>query len=794
MRTLSSTLTAAQKSSSARPHPKVEVFEKIGGITRLSWTRLYEGSESDSFHACCMPGDGSLIRLRVDPSTNELYRQRVTSPDESSDYSQWTDWGVTAYAVALCSYAANVHAWRIGTDGILYLSVSTDNGASFGSWLNMGGIDGTADFRLAACFKNANEAIVLYWDGTNINRRRYDATAAATWVSPTGHSDPGGEWYNEVQTYDDDTGTFGYDANVRKDTWSSFIEFTHAALLCSKVRYYASNIGAGAQIDIDAYYGDAWHDVYEGDAATSAYTEHAVTPSQMVTRARVRLKPVDTLRHVRIHDFDFEQDNTWEVAAAWTNSMNSISGVAVTYMGDWNIVVTGTQATTMRPIVCTCVLGDGYSAAVGNWSSLKELTIAETDSDIAFKFPALDMPDVFRAFFVEAYSGNEPYNRPYWTHSLATADFIDNLWREPVPFNLSSDYGLAMCHKSPSIWLTRPDGVWRASVSAGSVEITDSVLQIEALTNETSGRITIVLRNDDGRFADIGQSGDTYEAIRLGSEIKFSPGYHTTAGSSPEHSTGLAHWITGWEYSSSGGRAEFILHAVDGWGLLEEWKARRQFLWASGDKNIFQLLNFIFARAGLEFSSFSSSSAITAQYPTFTIYPRESGKTTVLRLLAMVEDVLFFRGHYGYLKHPQTSDSTDYTYGTDHAIHEGIYRQYVKQVNRAQAFGDSVFTEDWDWDEVELVWDKLAQAYDTNLDTTTKAHQRGDAMLREAAIRAISGHIIVPLNCGQELYDVVEITDSRAGLSSAKRRILGLNHHYVPAKGIYSLTAILGTV
>ncbi|GAF97163.1 unnamed protein product, partial [marine sediment metagenome] len=195
---------------------------------------------------------------------------------------------------------------------------------------------------------------------------------------------------------------------------------------------------------------------------------------------------------------------------------------------------------------------------------------------------------------------------------------------------------------------------------------------------------------------------------------------------------------------------------MDGWGLLEEWKARRQFSWASGDKNIFLLLSFIFARAGLEFSSFSSSSAITAQYPTFAIYPSENGRTAVLRLLAMVEDVLFFRGHYGYLKHPQTSDSIDYTYGTDHAIHEGVYRQYAKQVNRAQVFGDSVFTEDWDWAEVELVLDKLGQSHDINLDDTTKAHARGDATLREAAIRAISGYIIVPLNCGQELYDVVE--------------------------------------
>ena len=527
MRTMSSTLSAAQKSSSAHPHAKVEVFEKVGGITRLQWTQLYQGSEDDSFHACCIPGDGSLIRMRTDASNN-LYRQRVTSPDVGSDFSSWTSWGVTAYAVALCSYGSKIFAFRIGTDGKLYRSESTDYGASWGSWIDMGNISGDATFRLAASMKDADHALLLYSNGSTLYRI----------LGP----DP------------------------------------------------------------------------------------------------------------------------WGAAAAWTNSMNSITGLAVTYMGDWNIMVTGTQATTQKPIVCSCVLGDGYSAAVGSWSSLAELTIAASDSNIQFKFPALDMPDVFRAFFIEAYTGTEQYSRPYGTHSLATAEFVSNLWREPVPFNLSGDYGLAMCHKSPHVWLTRPDRVWRASVSAGSAEITDSVLQIKAETNERSGRIAIVLRNDGGRFANVGQSGETYEAIKLGSEVKFSPGYHTTAEWSPEHSTGLAHWITGWEYTSSGGHAEFILHAVDSWGLLEGWNARRQFSWEAGDKNIFQLLNFILARAGLEFSSFSSSSAVTGQYPAFTISPGESGKTAVLRLLDRVPDVLFFRGEYAYLKNPQASDGVDYAY------------------------------------------------------------------------------------------------------------------------------------
>jgi hypothetical protein len=101
-------------------------------------------------------------------------------------------------------------------------------------------------------------------------------------------------------------------------------------------------------------------------------------------------------------------------------------------------------------------------------------------------------------------------------------------------------------------------------------------------------------------------------------------------------------------------------------------------------------------------------------------------------------------------------------------------------------------TEDLDWPQVELVFDELEQVSDVNLTTTTKAHERGAAILRRAALAASSGTILVPLNCGQELYDVVAITDPRAGLAAAKRRVLGLVHTYAPAKARYDLAIELG--
>jgi hypothetical protein len=42
----------------------------------------------------------------------------------------------------------------------------------------------------------------------------------------------------------------------------------------------------------------------------------------------------------------------------------------------------------------------------------------------------------------------------------------------------------------------------------------------------------------------------------------------------------------------------------------------------------------------------------------------------------------------------------------------------------------------------------------------------------------MSGEITTPVNCGQELYDVVEVTDAAAGLSAAKRRVLGISLRY----------------
>src|SRR4029453_11593958 len=103
MRSLSSTLLAAQRSTSGRPYVKAVVGDYWGDRMRLRFTRFYIGGENQGYAAAVVAADGSPVRARVDVGTSRLFVSRVTSPDQGSSYSSWTDLGLVGSpeAVAL---------------------------------------------------------------------------------------------------------------------------------------------------------------------------------------------------------------------------------------------------------------------------------------------------------------------------------------------------------------------------------------------------------------------------------------------------------------------------------------------------------------------------------------------------------------------------------------------------------------------------------------------------------------------------------------------------------------------
>ena len=117
------------------------------------------------------------------------------------------------------------------------------------------------------------------------------------------------------------------------------------------------------------------------------------------------------------------------------------------------------------------------------------------------------------------------------------------------------------------------------------------------------------------------------------------------------------------------------------------------------------------------------------------------------------------------------------------------------QVEGDDKVGDeAVVVDSFAWGEIDKLYDRLRQLEDRNIDTVAKAQQRGEAYLRQAAIESAGGTVRIPVNCGQQLYDVIDITDSRAGLTAEKKRVLGLTMVYNPHRGEYEQRLLLGAV
>jgi hypothetical protein len=440
--------------------------------------------------------------------------------------------------------------------------------------------------------------------------------------------------------------------------------------------------------------------------------------------------------------------------------------------------------------------GYGEDSALTLWKGEDRDIFASDAGSGVDAVAKLDKPPPARytAFFVEKFTGTKAYSRPFWTQSIPDA----RLQREPVPFDLSGEYGLAIAHHGDYCWLSTPDGVWRASLKGQSVDLTDDVVCLRQELGESRGRLVIELENSDGRYASPGEG--EVSVLDTGCQLEVSPGYVTAEGN--EVSSGLAFRLESYEHVTAGGKASLVLYAWDAWTWLNEWRARHQWRWnkESDEMSVKGILEFILARAGIKLEVKSQSSVITSYYPDFVIHPNTRGEVIIKRLFSFVPDVLLIEGNKAYLVNPQSSDSSVYAYGSAHPIFDGKYQKGAQELNRVQvegydsADGKPIIVDSFGWNEIDKVGDRLSQVEDRNIDTVAEAEQRGEAHLRQAEIKSVSGAIGIPPNCGQELYDVIDITDSQAGLSAQKKRVLGLTLVYEPRRGKYEQRLLLGAV
>jgi hypothetical protein len=479
---------------------------------------------------------------------------------------------------------------------------------------------------------------------------------------------------------------------------------------------------------------------------------------------------------------------TWGVRTAWDKTTGDLSGVSCVYDGGWCLFLTGKDSSGNFKL-WSLTLSDS-----GVWPALEEIATSPAASNYEFRHASLAKPDVFRCFYVEKYSGESAYSRPYSTRTVAGSGFGDGLWRESQPFDLASDYGLDLVSRGDDVWLCSPGGVWKASLQGQLLDLSAEVVSVELDTSPTIGTLDVAINNAARRYS------TSSPPLAPGGELTFTPGFITAQG--PESGPARSFQLMASEHDVSEDSYALTLFAADGWAALTDWRPRHTLRWnrSSQQKNVVQMLAFVLARVGMRLEVYSQSGTAAGFYPDFTVDPATDGKAAVEKLLSFVPDLLFIDGSDAYLLYPQFGDPPCCAYETARDIIAARYRTAVPKRNsvsvegRNPSDGSAIICESFDWDVIGCGPEVRASVIDPRIASSAQAAARGQAMLRKDTIHTIRGWIVAPANCGLQLYDVISVTDTRVGLAGVSCRVTDLQTRVDARKGTYRQRITLGGV
>lgn len=184
------------------------------------------------------------------------------------------------------------------------------------------------------------------------------------------------------------------------------------------------------------------------------------------------------------------------------------------------------------------------------------------------------------------------------------------------------------------------------------------------------------------------------------------------------------------------------------------------------------------------------------------LYPQILLPSSIVQAIAYGTPSVFIVGQAGYI-YPQ-SIVQQISIGSPtilkyvwHVILDGQYATETPGVNRAyiigrDQYGNPVYGTAVNTDEVALVGERLDFQPDPAIPTTAQAGDVASAVLSKMRLMGKRGVILIPPNCGQELFDVVQLSDSMANQLAVNFRVVGLRFEYNPKQARYQHRLILG--
>ncbi len=462
----------------------------------------------------------------------------------------------------------------------------------------------------------------------------------------------------------------------------------------------------------------------------------------------------------------------WASPAAWTHSLASVSGLALTDAEDWAFLVSG-EDDDGAPGCWSARLGSGVGGPPGVWSTLAPVLVASPGLDVSYRATGVAAAGAPRAVLVESYAGTGAFDRTMLATGLAGGAFEDGEWREPEPFEHASPWGLAAAARGAHAYFASPSGVWHAEVGGSPVDVTASVI---AARYEASDRIERLRLTLNAALLDT--------PPRVGTEVEFVPGYLTDAGS--EFAAGRILWVTAVEQR----RGEVRVTAEGVLGRLARWQSPRQVAWAAGNATVAQIARGIARTCGIRAITGSASLDATTLTPGFVVRAGESALAATARLLERVPDAAFGRGVDLRIVERDPDEAATYAYGVTHTLRALELSEGQRPPGWARVLGSGAVGE-----AVSDSGGGIAIVVDATVTAEDVASARAEAVLRRAALAQELGTLEAAPHPGHEPGDVIEVTDATLGLEARAFRVTSVDYEYTrQPRGTYAMRLGLGNV
>jgi len=308
------------------------------------------------------------------------------------------------------------------------------------------------------------------------------------------------------------------------------------------------------------------------------------------------------------------------------------------------------------------------------------------------------------------------------------------------------------------------------------VDYSDRVLSVEHIEEAYRDRAIIVLRNDD-RALDPG-------TVDLRGH-RFCPGYGYVTSEGNEYSGAPDLWVKSQQVISREGSVVCQLYCEGMWMYAREQKVRAYgsapyYIGAydGTTDTVYDIIEDIIEGA-LGWTLLPAPSPddgiLTSFKPVFNInkVPYESAASILYRLITMTK--CYYRLTAGLtwkIVYPQESDSVDEVYYSDqpHYFYEYMEKYNEVTPNRIVVYTNFNPDDETTWPSI-LVGDTGAYSGNYNeviqpyvvasIDNQSDANARAAALLTRVKSESLAGRLIIPHDCGVELYDKVNVLDRR---------------------------------